>query len=281
MSKTARKQTIESGWEFIVLDSGRRFPARLGMARTCWVRNIAKLYDAFIRSPDECVWIVTPHWTERLLKAASAHFLRHQERARSLGDLLMLAPPRNELVPSLHSYFRRVVGEVPSFKILPTDPLAEVLASDKRGDLFIGGIVDEGSETLTLARGNFGRITVPLSIFRAAGPTKPDFQRFELDDYGYTIRFGDYEASAHSVLFGVDPDYRRRINKQRKAEERGFGPSLRRLRLLRGLSRNDIPGIASKTMARIERGETDKPHGETLSRIASVLDVSPEEIESY
>jgi hypothetical protein len=102
-----------------------------------------------------------------------------------------------------------------------------------------------------------------------------------LDDYGYTLRFGEYEASAHSVLYRVDPAYRRRANRQRIAEEQGFGPSLRRLRILRRLSRDDFLNIASKTIARIERGETEKPQGKTLETLAKVLNVAPEEIETY
>jgi transcriptional regulator with XRE-family HTH domain len=53
------------------------------------------------------------------------------------------------------------------------------------------------------------------------------------------------------------------------------------LRILRRLSRNAFPGISPKTIARIERKETEKPHGMTLDALAKVLAVAPEEIESY
>lgn len=270
----------ERGWSFVVADGRRRLATQLGADRTFRVTRDADLAEAFRRSLSDSVWIVAPRWVERLIKVASSFFVGHP-KPKILGDLLMLAPPRSEVLPSLHGYFRTVVGEVPSVKVLPPEQLADVLTSDKRRDFFVAGSVDERSETLTLVRGDFSRVTVPLKIFTSAGPAKPDFRRFGIDDYGYAVRFGDYEASAHSVLFRVDPDYRRRVNKQRKAEEKGFGPSLRRLRLLRGLSRAEIPGVAPKTIARIERGETGKPQGETLKKIAKVLDVPPEEIESY
>ena len=167
------------------------------------------------------------------------------------------------------------------FKMLPAQHLMEVLSSANRADLFLGGIVDEGSGTLTLTRGDLTTLTVPLSMFPTDGPTALDFGRFALDDYGYTIRFGDFEASAHSVLYRVDPEYRRRANKRRIAEDKGFGPSLRRLRILRRLSRNAFPGISPKTIARIERKETEKPHGRTLDTLAKVLTVAPEDIETY
>ena len=277
---SATNHREKQGWYFVVVDGRQRLATQLGPDRTFRVTKDADLNEAFRHSLSESVWIVAPRSVERLIKAASSFFVGHP-KPRFLGDLLMLAPPRSEVLPSLHGYFRTVVGEVPSFKLLPPEQLADVLTSDKRRDLFIAGSVDEQSGTLTLVRGDFSRLTVPLKIFIAAGPAKPDLRRFAVDDYGNAVRFGDYEASAHSVLFRVDLDYRRRVNKQRKAEEKGFGPSLRRLRLLRGLSRTDIPGVASKTIARIERGETGKSQGETLKKIAQALDVRPEEIESY
>ena len=138
------------------------------------------------------------------------------------GRLVVLEPPRFELIPSLHSQFRRVAGEVPSFKMLPAEHLLEVLSSAKRVDLFLGGIVDEGSGTLALTRGDLTTLVVPLSMFPATGPSKPDFGKFELDDYGYTIRFGDFEASAHSVLYRVDPEYRHRANRAPDSRREGL-----------------------------------------------------------
>jgi hypothetical protein len=49
----------------------------------------------------------------------------------------------------------------------------------------------------------------------------------------------------------------------------------------RRLSRNDFPGISPKTIARIERKETEKPHGQTLGTLAKVLGAAPAEIETY
>ena len=57
--------------------------------------------------------------------------------------------------------------------------------------------------------------------------------------------------------------------------------SLRRLRLMRGLSRDDFPGVAAKTIARIERGEVERPREETLHRIAQRLGVAPADITTY
>jgi hypothetical protein len=283
MTTILEEPAASPDWEFIVLGSGQRLSARLGVSRTHLVSKAGQLDRAILGSSDDSLWIVTqPNLMQSLIKAASSRLLGRQGIARSLGNLLLLRqPPQSTAIPSLHSYFRRVVGEVPAFTMLPAEQLVEVLASKDRRDLFIGGIVDRGSQTLALTRGDLRPLVVPLSIFRAAVGPKPDFRRFELDDYGYALRFGEYEASAHWVLFQADPDYRRRANAKRKAEERTFGASLRRLRILRGMSQHDFPGIASKTIGRIERDEIKKPHGATLDKIARALHVKPDEIDSY
>jgi DNA-binding XRE family transcriptional regulator len=164
---------------------------------------------------------------------------------------------------------------------LPPDQLAEVLGSEGRGDLFVGGSLDLWNGILTLARGDLRPINVPLEHFPSANDARPDFKEFGLDDFGYAIRFGDYEASAHSVLYKLDADYRRRINKKRTKEESGFGASLRRLRLLRGLNQDQFPGVSARTIARIEKGTIGKPQHKTLAKIAAALDVATAEIEEY
>jgi len=287
MSKTAKKKAKTPSPSWIVLSSGLTFQKSFGVHQV--LHQVSKKNDlatALTQSSANSLWIVQNRsWTDQLLKAMPAFYLQRNDKT-TLGDLILCeAPTRNEVLPSLHAVFRRVIGEVPSFKMLPREQLAEVLASDNREDLLIGGAVDVESGILTLARGDLQLLTVPLSFFQPTIDSQPDFEALELDDYGYTIRFGNYEASAHSVLYEFDREYRRRVNKQRTEEETGFGASLKRLRLrlrlLRGLNQDQIHGVASKTIARIERGETGKPHGETLAKIAQALGVSPEEIEDY
>ncbi len=220
---------------------------------------------------------------DRALVNALAHSLPdRKQHSGPLGDLLMLAPsPRSELIPPLRSYFRRIIGDLPPFKILPPDQLAEVLTSPRRSDLFIGGCIDRATESLTLVRGDLNLLTIPLRVFQTRGPTKPDFKQFELDDYGYAIRFGRYEASADKVLYEADPDYRRQFNAQRPAAERGFGPSLRRLRILRQLSRDEVPGMTARGIASLERENAVKPRAKTLNILAKSFRVEPEDIETY
>jgi lambda repressor-like predicted transcriptional regulator len=125
-------------------------------------------------------------------------------------------------------------------------------------------------------------ITVPWSIFKPSGDgLQPDFSRLSLTDYGHTVRLGDYEAASDAILYEADPEYRRKARKRLLAEEKTFGASLRRLRIQKGLSRSDFAPLSSKCIARIERSEVEKPHGETLRTIADRLGVEQEEIESY
>jgi transcriptional regulator with XRE-family HTH domain len=82
-------------------------------------------------------------------------------------------------------------------------------------------------------------------------------------------------------LYEADPEYRSRLTAKRRAEDKTFGACLRRLRLQRGLRQSDFGEVTAKTIARIERGETDAPHGRTLSLIARHLQVEPKDIASF
>jgi hypothetical protein len=267
---------------FVLLDLGEECCDRFGRSQTLWCRDAETIRTAVERSANDVLWISsTSKMTEELLNVVSAFILQNHGSRRTFGDLLMLRAPRLAAFPPLLGCFHRLIGGVPSFKTLPTEQLAGVLLSDARRDLFLGGIVDEETGTLALVRGNLDTLTIPLSLFQPTGAAKPDFGKFDLDDFGQSIKFGGYEASSDSVLYETDPDYRKRLNTKRRAEDQGFGASLRRLRKQKGLSRDAFPGLAEKTIARIERGEVGKPHGKTLATIASVLGVSPDEIETY
>ncbi|MGI8553115.1 MAG: helix-turn-helix domain-containing protein [Dehalococcoidia bacterium] len=154
--------------------------------------------------------------------------------------------------------------------------------SDNRHNLVIGGFVDPQSETLTLYRGDFEKFSVPLSLFKPSGTNAvPDAAAFDVTDCGQTIRLGNYEAATDAILYDVDADFRRAINAKRREEDKTFGACLRRLRKTRGLRQGDFGPIPAKTIARIERGETQEPHGKTLQLLAEGLGVEPDEIVSY
>jgi hypothetical protein len=203
-------------------------------------------------------------------------------RGIRMGNLLTLEPPRPESVPSLSGLFERVIGAIAGYRWLPFDELPTVLSGKDAADRFIGGAADVAGETLALVRGNLTTIVVPFTYFDPSGDgTKPDFSKLAFADYGHTVSLGEYEASADGILYEFDPAYRQKLNKERRANQRNFGASLRRLRLQRQLKRSDFPGLTAKTIARIERSEVERPHGKTLEAIAKRLGVSADQIESY
>jgi Helix-turn-helix domain len=271
-------------YRFFLLDSDTDFVAQFGHGRTYKCQGVKGWARVFAHTTGESAWIsTTAEKTQTLLKAASIFLASHRGRRRTLGDLLLLQSPRSESLPALHTVFRRVVGQVESFKVLPLEELVDVLLGPRQDarDLFIGGAVDPTSETLALTRGNLETVVVPLSMFRPSGKASPDPSDFAVEDYGHTVRLGEYEAAADAILYEVDSEFRKRLNARRRQEDRGFGASLRRLRLQRRLARADFPGLSAKTIARIERGDTGKPHGKTLAILAKTLGVKPDEIETY
>lgn len=199
-----------------------------------------------------------------------------------MGHLLTLEPPRPESVPSLSGIFERVIGAIPGYRWLPLEELPTVLCGKDAADRFIGGAADAQSKTLALVRGNLATLVVPFAYFQASGDgTKPDFSRLSFADHGLTVALGEYEASADGILYEFDPAYRQKLKKERLKSDRSFGASMRRLRLQRQLKRGDFPGISSKTIARIERSEVEKPHGRTLETIAKRLGVGADQIDNY
>ena len=81
-------------------------------------------------------------------------------------------------------------------------------------------------------------------------------------------------ASSDAILYEIDEEYRRKLNKDRQSSEKSFGASLRRLRIQRRLRRSDFAPLAEKSIARIERNEVGKPHGQSLKIIAQRLGVA-------
>ena len=256
----------------------------VGSARSTMARDLGQAARIVVSGTDE----VARAWRDR---TADDVWLADDPRPlfpclleviheRALGRLLLLKPDAASHVEILRTCFRDVVVASESF--LPAIQLADVLAAPERRDLFIGGRIDADARVLVLYRGDLSPILAPLAMFTRAGDgTTPDFRSFEVADFGQTLRFGRYEAAADAVLYELDAKYRRRLKAARRGSERGFGASLRRLRLQRGLRQSDFPDLSEKEIGRIERGEVERPHGSSIERIAARLGVRPQDIEDY
>ena len=166
---------------------------------------------------------------------------------------------------------------------LPYADLLEVLGTTDAltQDLIIGGWASIERELLVLVRGDLQTVLAPFSMFEATKHARPNFRKLAFEDHGHTVRLGNYEASSGSILYDLDPDYRRRQNAQRRETDKGFGPALRRLRKQRELSRSDFAGLSEKTLARIERGEIENPHSRTIEALETTFGMTRDEISSF
>jgi hypothetical protein len=203
-------------------------------------------------------------------------------RQRNGRRLLALGPLGSARRQLLEGLFRRVIAAEPGLSLLPDDELIEVISSPSRQDLLLGAATDREARAIVVLRGNLEPVVVPFAWFRSprGGPV-PDFANPEIVDGGQTIRLGPYEAATDALLFEIDREYRSRSKSHALEQDDSFGGALKRLRLLRGLTRSDFSGISAKSVARIERGEVSRPHDRTLRLLATRLGVHPEEIETF
>jgi hypothetical protein len=96
-------------------------------------------------------------------------------------------------------------------KVLKAHELIEVFAaSDKeKRNLFVSGLVVLSRQEIVLLRGDGDEIIAPFNMFVPSGTgCAPDFTQLEIIDYGHTVKLGEYEASTHSILMDLDPDYK-------------------------------------------------------------------------
>ncbi len=254
--------------------SPRAYTLRVGGSR---IRTQKELRSIFLseRSTRRPTLFVTSTAKHLASLANAAH---HEAGNLRLFVWENVAPERTEYLRTLFRTVVSVGGDVP---LLASDELAEVLSADNRGDLFVGGAVNRTDEVVVLYRGSFDRLCVPLGWFRRTSDVEPNFDDFEITDFGQTVRFGDFEASTDAILYDFDSAYRSRARQRQLELDDTFGGSLRRLRELRGIRRSGFSPVSSKEIARIERGEVKKPRKATLRALAKRLGVTPEEISTY
>lgn len=259
----------------IVLSRGVTHVRKLAGLRPVKVSTIAEVQKKLQEANEPSLWISFEEaLTNELLRSV-------RWPSKSLGHALLLHRTNLTSLIALRRCFGRVAFSADG-GFLPDEELGEVLQSPRRGDLLIGGFVDDASHTVTLWRGNLDSITVPFSAFPKSGNgTAPDFSQFAVTDCGQTVQFGDYEASTDSILYENDPDYRRTVKRNRLCADSSLGGSIRRLRLQRQLRRSDFSPITEKTIARIERGESENIQPKTLAILAEKLGVSPDELGTF
>jgi hypothetical protein len=239
------------------------------------LRTPQALLEAFNAAHRDAVWVV-PNSESLAPLAAEAPSPVGEQR------LLVLDEMKGVTHHLFSAFFRYVVTTSNRLKLLEFDELIEVLTSPDRHNLFIGGAVDEDGEAVLLYRGNVEPLVVPLSWFlNDSSSAKANPKAFSVADFGQTIRLGTFEAAADAILYEFDQEFRRAAKKRALREDPSLGAAIRRLRLQKGLSRRDFPGITEKAIARLERNEVDQPRRKTLEAVASTLGVPVEELKSY
>jgi Predicted transcriptional regulators len=275
--KPLEEERGESPRLYIVSAPGHRLPsARVAEKGAVYrIRGKQALVEEFKAANRQAVW-VAPNLESLAPLVKEAPAARGEQRLVVLGEM------REVTHHLLSALFRYVVTASDHFRLLELDELMEVLTSPDRGDLFIGGAVDEERGAVLLYRGSVEPLVVPLAWFRnKSSEAVADPDQFDVTDFGQTVKLGAFEASADAILYEFDPEYRRRSRKRALYEDSSFGASVRRLRLQKGLSRRDFPGITEKEIARIERNEISRPHARTLEILASSLGVPVEELATY
>lgn len=148
-------------------------------------------------------------------------------------------------------------------------------------DFVIGGHVNHESKTIALYRGDFSSILIPFDRFEKNATSEPDFSKLKISDHGMALQLGEYEASVYPILYELDPNYRRRVNKQRKSEDKTFGACLFRARKIMGLNQDDFPGVRRETILRIENQKSKAVRSSTKKSILKKLKLKEEELLNY
>lgn len=199
--------------------------------------------------------------------------------------LLALVQPSLDARYLLDAKFASTLFLADGVSVLPLAELRAALQAENADELFIAGHADTKSKVLILWRADLAQkpLIVPFDNFPPAGDgVAPNFSDLRITDSGQTIALGKYEAAADAILYEQDPAIRARLKKRSIAQDKGFGPSLRRLRLLRSLTQSDFePAVTRKQIARLESATSKKPRQATLAALAKKLRVKADEIETF
>ena len=278
-SGTAQDGGIPRSNPFVYLVSmrGATLPALRdgGVGVTYRVSSKRQLAEQYHAASPQSVWVAST--TDSL-----ASLVMHSAVQSSDKRLLVLDDAPDVAQQLYGAYFRYVVAASDALRLPDFDELTMVLSAPNRRDLFIGGVFDRQSSAVLLYRGTLEPLVVPSRWFvnRASGAVV-DPTDLRVIDHGQTVRLGRFEASSDAILYEFDVVYRRAAKKRALNEDASLGASIRRLRLQRGLSRDDFPGVSAKAIARVERSEIAMPHAKTLTTIASILGVPVARLDSY
>jgi hypothetical protein len=178
--------TVKAGKQIVLL--GAAGVGKSGLVSRV-VRDLAGVTAALHEAAHIATWIaLSTRLADRLV--AEAAKLRTPQQ-RSLGDILFLVMPRPEALLPARNLFTHVAWANDRKHWLPVKDLVAVLSRPDKRRLIVGGLVDRGTATLTVYRGDLSSITVALASFKPTGTgLAPDPDRFAVIDGGQAIRLG-------------------------------------------------------------------------------------------
>ncbi len=101
-----------------------------------------------------------------------------------------------------HANRRHVIWKSERFIFPANEELFEIISTDseKKRELVLAAAVDWKTRSVKVVRGDLSQLSVSFDAF-APAPTgvNPVFENLAIIDFGQTIQFGDYEASADSL----------------------------------------------------------------------------------
>jgi DNA-binding XRE family transcriptional regulator len=253
------------------------FPSRraAGPLRYENIRSARKVCETYAVAPRESLWVA---WDIAQFSALT------EVRPLPSRDqrLLCMTTMDSASQQVFGTYFPHLLAASDARVLLASPELETVVTSSVRADRFIAVAFDRGSKAIVLHRGNLDRVVVPLAWFaNAASDAAADPLALDIIDCGQTVKLGSFEAATDAILYEFDDEYRRAVKQRTIAQDDSIGGSIRRLRLQKGLTRDEFPGVTAKSIARIERGDVLQPHSRTVERIARALAVSVRDLGSF
>lgn len=219
-------------------------------------------------------------FTDKSLKNLMSFLITHQEELshrKKKASLITNIELSKAIEDLFHEIFRKVADIQDRY--LHNEELVDVLRSENKEELAIGAAFDKTLQIVTLTKGDLTKIAVPYSFFYNVSE-KLKIDSLELSDFGQTIKFGKIEISFDSVLYEYSEEYRKKLIKKRRTENRSFGACLRRYRQLKEIKQSDFKAITEKEIGRIEN-EKVMPHKSTIKSIIEELGITEEDLLTY
>ena len=195
---------------------------------------------------------------------------------RKAGVLVIPWLPRAEIFPFLLRGFHRVLPLCVTAFPGNARRLCDAIIAGESARL-IGAVPDTALAAVTVFRADLSALCLPKHWFDQNGDMA-DIREMKIEQDGAVVRIGSRHWESHLIISAFDVNFRRTLRRMELTQNDSLGGLIRSARKQRRLGRDEFPGIDSKTIARIERNEINRPQRETLRLIAQTLGVPVERL---